>query len=353
MSEFQAERLIEVIDQHCKGKYPREFAHKFKRGFLRNERCIDSESIYLKSKFFDFKDCYCSVYSFSQWSDSAEERKRYVKIDTILFDIDHEDNLTLSLLEAKKLVKYLLSKDIVPRVYFSGAKGFHVFIDFPEIQLYDFKSLKDVASYFAKKLGISIDFNIYEPNRVSRLPYTVNTKTGYYCIPIHTDKFLELHLSDILHMAKDPKLYEIEVHENDVFLKYIRYFDMKKALEDLPPIEVSLKKKIRKLKPINVDSNKNWRQKRIELYTEVLKKHGYLSADPRIIAIHSRNKNVDLNNPGSIEHIARVHLVLLMIEEGYTDEQIHAVFRYAKDYDPRKTQYYIDYNRKWIGKKSF
>ena len=54
---------------------------------------------------------------------------------------------------------------------------------------------------------------------------------------------------------------------------------------------------------------------------------------------------------GAIEHIARVHLVLMMIEEGWSDEEIHEAFRYAKDYNPDRVQYYIDYNRKWLAKK--
>jgi hypothetical protein len=28
------------------------------------------------------------------------------------------------------------------------------------------------------------------------------------------------------------------------------------------------------------------------------------------------------------------------------------VFKLAKDYDPKRTQYYIDYNRKWLAKRS-
>jgi len=347
------ETLVEAIDQHCKGKYPREFGHKFRRGFLRNQRCDSARDVYEKARFFDFVDCYCSVYSYSEWYSAAEDRRKFVRIDTVLFDIDIEGNLAAALAQAKKLVKYLLNKDITPRVYFSGAKGFHIYVDFPEVTLYDFRSVKDVASYFVSKLRLCLDMNVYEPNRVARLPYTVNSKTGYFCVPIPVEKLLSLHMFDVLHMAKEPRVYDIEIVENDSFLRYIRYFDTKRVLEDMPPIEVPIARKRKKLRPrLEVENfEENWRQRRIRYYAEVLKKHGYLSADPYIVSIHSGGKNVDPKNPGSVEHIARVHLVLLMIEEGYSDEEIHAVFRHAKDYDPQKTQYFIDYNRKWLKQK--
>jgi len=345
------ETLVEAIDRHCKGKYPREFGHKLKSGFVRNERCDNAEMLFAKAKLFDFEDCYCSVYSYSEWSDVAEERRRNVRVDTILFDIDRE-NLTLAFAEAKKMVKYLIKKDIIPRVYFSGAKGFHIYIDFPEQQLYDFATVKDVAIFFSQKLKVAIDTQIYDPNRVSRLPFTINTKTGYFCVPIPPDKFTGLHLDDILRIAKEPVVYDIEVHENREMIRFLNYYDFKHVLKDMPPLEVNLKKKLRRLKPkLRVEKfHGNWRWQRIQYYANALKKYGSLSADPYIVAIHAKNEHVN-DNPGSVEHIARVHLVLLCIEEGMSDREIHEIFKYAHDYDPEKTQKYIDYNRMWLERK--
>ncbi len=77
-----------------------------------------------------------------------------------------------------------------------------------------------------------------------------------------------------------------------------------------------------------------WRIERVKKYAEALKKYGKLTRDPEIAKRHDN------------EHMARVHLVLLMLELGMSDEEIHAVFRHAEDYNEKRTQYFIDYNRK-------
>ena len=344
--------LLEIWDIHCKGKYPREFGAptgKNKEHFYRNARISDAEVLYNFVNMWNFEDTYISVYAFREWHEVSDVRKQTARIDTLFLDFDHEEDPRIAFLEAKKLVKYLMEKkNIIPRVYFSGSKGFHVYIDFPEVDVF-FKrdTLLAIANRFVNKLKLTtIDTQVIEPARISRIPLTVNSKTGYRCTPIKPQKFIELDYATLIHFCKYG--YHVpEIHESEEFADYVRRMDVLKIVSSG---FLEAKRKCSK-GVVFSGGNCNWRKKRIEYYSKVLREKGYLNADPKIVQIHLKNPKADPNNPGSIEHLARVHLVLLMIEEGFTDEQIHEVFKYAKDYDPEKTQYYINYNRKWLENK--
>jgi len=344
------EDLLELWEVHCKGKYPREFGAKSGK-FTRNHGVINVKALYNFVSMWDFRDTYVSVYSFEKWHEASEIRKLTARIDTLFIDIDHEEDPKIAFREAKKLVEYLIErKNVIPRVYFSGAKGFHVFIDFPEVDLF-FKqdSIRFAVSRLASKLGLKcIDYQVVELARLSRLPLTVNSKTGYKCTPIDPVKFLKLDYDSIIHFCKR-NYNKIEVHESKDFADLMRRIDILLITQS-----ATLEAKRKKSEPVQLKKgNGNWRRRRIEYYAKVLREKGYLSLDPLIVKIHSRNPHVQkYDNPGVIEHIARVHLVLLCIEEGLSDEEIHEIFKHAKDYNREKTQYYIEYNRRWLkGKK--
>jgi len=334
--------------------YPREFCgistNGKKKVATRNICIMDASTLYNFVKTWDFRDVYVSVFSFGEWHDSSEIRKQSAIVNTLFLDFDHED-LKVAFTDAKKLVQYLLEKDVIPRVYFSGAKGFHVFIDFPEVDLFFKKdALRHTVNTLIRKLKLKcIDLQVVELARVSRIPLTINSKTGYRCTPIDPEKFVKLDHNTILHFCKQ-SYSPIEIHESREFADFVRRHDVvliaqSAFLESKKDVANTMKDMMPKSK------NSNWKRRRIEYYAKVLKEKGYLGLDPVIVKIHSKNPKSDIENPGSIEHLARVHLVLLMIEEGFTDEQIHEVFKYAKDYDRDKTQYYIDYNRKWLQAK--
>jgi len=357
------EDMIEIWDVHCKGKYPREFCGisiinkngKELKRVTRNICIRGADILYNFVEDWEFRDVYISVYSFGDWHDDSKVRKLSARVDTLFIDLDNESDPRIAFKEAKKLTNYLINKkSIVPRVYFSGSKGFHVFIDFPEVDLfYKQESLRVAVSRLVKKLNLKcVDYQVVELARVSRLPLTINTKTGYRCTPIDSHKFLELDFDTLLRFCKS-NYCKIEVIENKEFADFLRRIDML-LITQAGTVEARKQKEVEVLEvePRKLEKkDSNWRRKRIEYYAKVLREKGYLSLDPLIIKIHGKNARADPGNPGSIEHLARVHLVLLMIEEGFTDEQIHEVFKHARDYDYEKTQYYIEYNRKWIKEK--
>lgn len=91
------------------------------------------------------------------------------------------------------------------RVYFSGAKGFHVCLSAtlfggwaPTTNLaLDLKSL-------ARKVteGFETDAAIYDQNRLLRLPNTINSKSGLYKIPLEISQVLHESIEDIASRAK-------------------------------------------------------------------------------------------------------------------------------------------------------
>ena len=130
------------------------------------------------------KDIYVSVHN-------AEKRQANL-YNKIYFDIDNEADLQTALTEAKILCNWLEGKKYNPRVYFTGCKGFAIYLDFPEIEIKDYRdrveAFMDLTEY---TLGITtFDRGVCgDKNRISRLPHTINTKTGKMCVPIRVREF--------------------------------------------------------------------------------------------------------------------------------------------------------------------
>ena len=57
------------------------------------------------------------------------------------------------------------------------------------------------------------------------------------------------------------------------------------------------------------------------------------------------------NIVGTAEHKARVYFTARCIELGYNEEEILDVFRYASNFDERKTRYYIGKIKEMVERK--
>jgi len=100
----------------------------------------------------------------------------------------------------------------------------------------------------------------------------------------------------------------------------------------------------------NVDKVPEWMVKRALFYIDTLRRYGCLADSKFVRRIHAGSKwlAAHKHNKGAIEHIARVHLVLILLQLGLSDEEIHEIFKLCKDYDYDRTQYYIDYNKNYV-----
>ena len=326
--------LTDELKKHFKSKWPREFGHKFELSFVRNERVNDQYEVKNLLEWYDFKDCFCSVYAFRDWSDLSVVRKQSARVDCIVFDLDSED-LRIAFKEAKLLVEYLLGIDAIPRVYFSGMKGFHIYVDFLETEIKNLEAVKRLGVRIGEELNLTtLDPKVFEVARLIRIPFSKHSGSGLRCIPIKPEKFIKMDLISLMSFVKY-SFSPIEVYESKEFAKELRYEDFKISTNAV--LRDILRKKIR---PRRRKKGSGWKEKRIRRYTEALRKYGRLTADPEISKIHGGN-----------EHYARLHFHCLLIEAGYSDSEIHDLFRLFEDYNERKVEYYLKYNREWLERR--
>lgn len=203
---------------HTKGKYPREFASPYR---LRNPITNDESLIRLIEAYTPAHNCFCSVYSFDKWERIQKKNKTILAyenaiIDTIFIDLDSK-TLPYAHYEAKLLDLYLHYHDCTPRQNFTGNKGFAFYIDFPEVKL-NKKTVKTVIRKYLESIQSilslrSIDRVCFDSiSRISRLPNTINHKSGNYCIPLSREE-LWLPTEEIIQMAQKPSKTPAIVNE--------------------------------------------------------------------------------------------------------------------------------------------
>lgn len=161
----------------------------------------------------DYYDCYMSAYRFnSDFKKFADENKTvrgYAGIchcENLFFDFDspHGD---LALEEVREFIGMVIEKDQDPiiediNIYFSGNKGFHVFIkqNFdPSIDLPDI--IKKYCFALAKKYS-TFDRAVYDKTRIIRIPNSKHRKSGLYKIPLLPGEVFKLSTDDIRVLAK-------------------------------------------------------------------------------------------------------------------------------------------------------
>jgi len=364
---------IEIVWSEFYKHFPREFAFESKDGFKRNLYANNLKKLIDLAKSAHFKDAYTSVCTFDDNPPDGVMWDRNKAIaDRIVFDIDVEVRgqigLRIAFKNTCKLVDWLIKvADAYPLVKFSGSKGFHVEVPIPPKPVTS-QILRAVGNYICTVNNIQVaDTKVWEVARVFRLPLTINTKTGYYCIPLNPKKLDILTAQDIIHMSK-MKIYHVpEVEEAPDFHEVVEKAHILIENTRPPPpdhnnhttsnAEVDNHPDLRRLiqmilKAPNAHLVGKRYLNRAIYYTKVLVEKGSLSKDPLIVEIHSKSKwykelaKKGKANKGAIEQLARVSFVLMLKTLGLTDEQIHEIFKHAEDYDYKKTQYFIEYNSK-------
>jgi len=134
----------------------------------------------------------------------------------LVFDFDGTGDVGAALKDAIKLVKWLFdmgTDEQAVRVYFSGAKGFHVIIhesvfgataspDMPRIY-------RDLALSISGALGLkTADRKIYHASRILRLPRSMNAKTKLFKIPLNVQQLGKLKVEEIKRTASSDKVSE-------------------------------------------------------------------------------------------------------------------------------------------------
>lgn len=183
----------EVLYSRGKHPYPRGGLRLFpvlqRNGGVCTESFKDFSEV---EKFARFnRDVYVNLFS--------DDQKRSKEYDMLFLDIDNAD-LNKSFEYMKKVTDSLNNADVAPSlIMFSGSKGFHVYVRFPTTML---SSYRKAVTGWLKEIGVLeyVDVPAIEPNRVTRVPYSRNTKGGY-CIPISYD-FIRNGMEFILDMSE-------------------------------------------------------------------------------------------------------------------------------------------------------
>ena len=107
-------------------------------------------------------------------------------VNKILLELDGP-NREASCEEMRRMVAFLnVNFGAEPRVYFSGNRSFHVYVDFLPLVLHD---PEEVLGDFARRLqkavgGLHLDFQVFTKRHLARVPWTPNEKTGELCLPV-------------------------------------------------------------------------------------------------------------------------------------------------------------------------
>ncbi len=161
-------------------------------------------------------ECYMSMFRFK------EEFKEHIEItgsvkgnnqmscyaDYLWFDIDDVNDLEQARRQAIELVTRIDTEfGIVPLIYFSGYKGFHVGIPSESSNAQPRPDLPRVFKEMARRItrDIKIDMTIYEKNRLWRMPNTINKKSGLYKIPLTIEELAQHDAETIKKLASAPK----------------------------------------------------------------------------------------------------------------------------------------------------
>ena len=176
---------------------------------------VQSEESFDLTKLEGKVDVYDSLYRFPfAFKEHFEVNKTVagytgdVWSEALVFDVDNE-NLEEALKDTRKLVGRLVSDFGIPRgaigVYFSGAKGFHIYL--PASLFGGFEpspNLPRLHAKLARRLAwpLKVDPSIYERNRIFRLVNTINAKTGLFKIHLTRDELSNLSIDVICELAK-------------------------------------------------------------------------------------------------------------------------------------------------------
>jgi len=139
--------------------------------------------------------------------------------------------------EMRRLYSHLRLKfDSEPRVYYSGHRSFHVFVDFTPLPLDNpVEAQRELAQRIAKKLDLKgLDLQVFGERKLSRIPQTLHEDTCCYCIPISPF----WNLSEIRAESRRPDRFEpVRVTFGERVAKELRRIDVE--ISSKPKSEVT------------------------------------------------------------------------------------------------------------------
>lgn len=265
---------------------------KFPREMFISRVKVESEKEYLwwLSRYNGQMDCFVSVYSLPQFEQGV--------VDTVFLDLD-ADTISEAKEKLNKVVERLDELELVYRVYFTGGRGFHVYIDCPPVKLY-YPNFS-IRRFVEKEIPAVYDpVVVGDMRRLARVPYTMHYKTKLFSFRVNPSLSTRslIELPEELPYGMNPELAEWLMEE-----------DVKGKERQLPLKEA----------------------------TQMVKSGWKGPAPPCIIDLLTR-----LMKEHTLTHQARLHLSGFLIQAGQDLKIVDDLLRaYADDYDEWDTKYQI------------
>lgn len=185
-------------------------------------------------KRYHNKGLYTSIFRYDAPSLDAP------RMSALYFDLDAEDHLEIAHQDVRLLYNYLqhnVPSDII-RVYFSGSKGFHVEVSARALGVSPYMDLARVFRLIAedarKELKLeTLDFAVYEPRRMWRMPNSRHQKTGLYKVVL-TESEVFGDLSQIMEISQQQRAISTrEIHFNPQANEWFKsYITRREQLDD-------------------------------------------------------------------------------------------------------------------------
>jgi len=172
-----------------------------------------------------------SVYAFDKQDDYDS-----AIIETIWFDFDDDDDVDNCLQDVRKFYdRYCAPRNIVPRIYYTGGRGFQVNVDFVRLDIPDYlkrKVIREYLTFLKDKYKLKTLDQHCINNSVTCLRRMVNTpyldkKTfefkGRHCIQIEVSEMLEYSMEEIESLSVWPRVrfFDIPRDKNEMAAKDI------------------------------------------------------------------------------------------------------------------------------------
>jgi len=243
----------------------------FKRNIMMTLDEIDNHR-----KNYDNRDVFITAYQYDsgdkeKYRSSNKYGALYLDFDSKEIDFennspeDNEEFFEQVRLDALRAVNFFVSvyglrvEDL--DIYFSGSKGIHITVHPILLGIEPQVNLNRIFKEIVTKIQLehnTLDTGNYDVVRLWRLPNSINTKTGYYKIPITYHELQVLSLANICNLATQPRYlppkdYRTNHRARRVFKKHAEDFTNKlqgggkkqyrgrqKAMDITPPCVVAL-----------------------------------------------------------------------------------------------------------------
>ena len=176
----------------------------------------------LVKKYSGKRNCYISVYAF-------EVDKDYDSaiIESIWFDFDDDNDVNNCLNDVRKFYdQYCQPRNITPRIYYTGGRGFQLNIDFNKLDIPRYlkrKVIRDYLTFLKVKYKLKTLDQHCINNSVTCLRRMVNTpyldkKTlkfdGRHCIQLDLTETLQYSMKEIESLSAWPRIKSFEIPRN-------------------------------------------------------------------------------------------------------------------------------------------